>query len=134
MFFEHSLCILGSQISRYWTSNFRQIGENWERMVTPEEIQELKGEIRTKGVYIEELKTLWKETKDKDDKKYFGDQISAETGLLTAKENRLTALITSQQGNFSSRSSVVLSQSSRCNPLPKSLSTLHLHTFRFGKY
>ena len=87
-------------------------------MATPEEIQELKGEIRTRGVYIEELKTQWKETEDKDEKKYFGDQISAETGLLTAKENRLTALINSQQGNFSSHTSIVLSQSSLCNPLP----------------
>ena len=69
-------------------------------MTTLEEIQELKGEIRTKGVYIEELKTQWKETKDKDEKKYFGDQISAETGLLTAKQNTLTALITAQQGKF----------------------------------
>ena len=69
-------------------------------MATQEEIQELKGEIRTKGVYIEELKTQWKETKDKDEKKYFGDQIFAETGLLTAKQNTLTALITSQQGKF----------------------------------
>jgi hypothetical protein len=82
-------------------------------MTTLEEIQELKGEIRTKGVYIEGLKTQWKETKDKDEKKYFGDQIFAETGLLTAKQKTLTALITARQGNFSSVCSIVLSQSYR---------------------
>jgi hypothetical protein len=43
------------------------------------------------------------------------------TNEITAIRNQITALITSQQGNLSSVSShisIVLSQSSRCNPLP----------------
>ena len=67
-------------------------------MATPDEIQELKGEIRTRGVYIEELKTQWKETNDKDDKKDLNDKIFAETGLLTAKQETLNLYLKSQQG------------------------------------
>ncbi len=117
MCFEHSLCILGSQISRYWTSNFRQIGENWEAMATQEEviedIRELKGEI---GQLKKEIGLLvdQRSTANKMLKVSLGAEISEKTALMTAKQNSLTAsketlnlYLKSQQGNFSSRSSVV---------------------------
>ena len=50
---------------------------------------------------------------------------------IAIKEQRLHSL--EQQGNFSSHISIVLSQSSRCNPLPKSLSTSPPIPSRFGK-
>ncbi len=62
-------------------------------------VEIVEEEIRKLSVSIEELKTQWKETNDKDEKKYLSDQISAETGLLTAKTALLTALV-NQQGNF----------------------------------
>ena len=103
-----------------------QIGENMEAMAMQEEIiggirqlegeiGELKGEIR--GLENKQLLTPTDAS--------LAVQISEKTALMTAKQKSstaktelLTALITSQQGNFSSHISIVLSQSSRCNPLP----------------
>jgi hypothetical protein len=85
-------------------------------MATREEILEkigrLEGEIRE----IETERRL--ATTDKDERISLDAKITAIRNEITAKENRLTALITSQQGNFSSHISIVLSQSSRCNLCP----------------
>ena len=87
-------------------------------MTTREEIEgdirELKGEIRQLnteiGVLVDQRSKANEELKVS-----LGAEISektalmtAKTGLLTSENNKLTALITSQQGNFSSRSSIVL--------------------------
>ena len=93
-----------------------QIGENWEAMDTRVEI--VDEEIRKLNVAIEGLETLSKDTTDKDEKKDLRDEISQKTALMIAKQNTLTALITSQQGNFNHIFPLSLPQSSRCNPLP----------------
>ena len=81
-------------------------------------VEIVEEEIRKLSVAIEGLKTQWKETNDKDEKKYLGDQISAETGLMIAKQNTLTALITSQQRKFHYIFQLLFSTSSRCKLLP----------------
>ena len=83
-------------------------------MATQEEIEE----IRKLNIAIEGLETERRSAKTERLQISLGDQITAKQNSLTAKENRLTALITSQQGTIASHISIVLSQSSRCNPLP----------------
>jgi hypothetical protein len=98
-------------------------------MTTLEEI--LHGDIRKLNLAIEGLETQLKETNDKDVKLSIDAKITAKQNSVTAKTELLTALIKSQ-GNFSSLISMVRSQSSRCNPLPKFLSTSPLHPFSVG--
>ncbi len=103
------------------------------------DIRELNGEIRHLNTEIRQLNTEIEELANKQQLTptdiALGVQISEKTALMTAKQNTLTAtrneiatktqlltaLITSQQGNFSSVSShisIVLSQSFPCNLLP----------------
>ena len=65
-----------------------------------EDIRESKGEIRELKGEIRELETQSKETTDEELKKRNDTKISDKTKLLIAKQETLTALITSQQGNF----------------------------------
>ena len=74
-----------------------------------EEIRESKGEILG-------LETEQRLAKSEALKIAFGAQITAKQETLTVEKQRLLHL--EQQGNFSSHISIVLSQSSRCNPLP----------------
>ena len=92
---------------------------------TPDEIKALKAGL-------EERKGERRELKLSDP--FYAQQRLAFTEEIAEMEKRLNIYLTSQQGNFSSRSSIALSQYSRCNPLPKSLSTSPLHPFRFGNY
>ncbi len=85
-------------------------------MTTLEEL--LHGEIRKLNVAIEGLETDQRSAKTEALKISLGAQITAKQNSLTAKTELLTALIKSQQGKFASPISVVLSESSRCNPLP----------------
>ena len=97
-------------------TKLRQIVENWEAMMTQEEIvrdmQELKGDIRELKGEIGELKEEIRELENKQQQliptgSSLAVQISNKTALMiakqnsiTAKRNRLTALINSQHGNF----------------------------------
>ena len=76
-----------------------------------EEIRESKGEILG-------LETEQRLAKSEALKIAIGAQITAKQETLTAKQETLNLYLRNQQGNFSSRSSIALSQSSRCNPLP----------------
>ena len=69
-------------------------------MATPEEILELKGEIRKLSVAIEGLETLSKDTTDKNEKKDLRDEISLKTKLLITKQETLNLYLRNQQGKF----------------------------------
>ena len=104
-----------------------QIGENWEAMATREEILE---EIRKLNDAIVGLETDHRSANSEALKISIDGKITAKTGLLTIEKQRLHSL--EQQGKNSPHISIVLSQSSRCNPLPKFLSTSPPHPLRFG--
>ena len=62
--------------------------------------EEIVGDIRQLNDEIVELEKQSKDTTDKELKLSIDTKIIAKQNSITAKENRLTALITSQQGNF----------------------------------
>ena len=84
-------------------------------MTTLEEILE---EIRKLNDAIVELETDHRSANSEALKISIDGKITAKQNSLTAKTVLLTALITSQRGNLSSRICIVISQSSRCNLLP----------------
>ena len=95
-------------------------------------LEEIEGEIRKLNDEIGKLETERQSAMtDRELKISLDAKITAKQNTLNIKEQRLLAL--EQQGK-SSRISIVPSQSSRCNPLPKSFSTSSLHPFRFGDY
>ena len=102
-------------------------------MATREEkIEKIEGEIRKLNDEIGKLETERQSAMaDRDTKISLGDQITATRNTLNIKEQRLFNL--EQQGK-SSRISIVPSQSSRCNPLPKPISTSPPMPSRFGDY
>ena len=82
--------------------------------------EEILGDIRQLNTEIGALETKQQLATTEGLKISYGSQITAIRNQITAKTVLLTALITSQRGNLSSRIYIVISQSSRCNHLPKS--------------
>ena len=105
LFFDHFLRILGAT---FHVPGLRTLANwwNWGAMATREEILE---EIRQLNVSIEGLQSdLLSSTIDANERVAIRNERVAIRNQIIAKQETLTALITSQQGNFSSRRSTAL--------------------------